>query len=368
MHVIDSLGVGGAEQALALLARNLDRDRYGCRVFALRGLGPLAGDLRERDLLVNYAVPAGLPAQLAGLWRFLRSERPTIVHTHLNYSDLLVGPLARAAGVPVVLSYKASILRTHSGRQRMYDRMTRVACTFNDMVVVLSEALRQYIVSRRIVPDRKVRVIHYGVELEPTQTMLRREDLGLRSGPIVLVAARLEPRKDHATFFSAAQLLHSARPDTQFLLAGDGDPTYRAELERLAAPLGSAARFLGSRGDVPALMDLADLVVLSSRTEGLGLVLLEAMGARRPVVATRVGGVPEIVVDGVTGLLVEAGAPDLLADAMLKVLGDPSLSARMGQAGRERVENEFTVARMAAKMSAVYEELLSRHAPSVLAA
>jgi glycosyltransferase involved in cell wall biosynthesis len=182
---------------------------------------------------------------------------------------------------------------------------------------------------------------------------------------VVLLPARLEPRKDHATFFKAAQLVLARRPDAQFLLAGDGEPAFRAQLEELAAPLGSAVRFLGSRNDVPALMTLADLVVLSSTTEGLGLVLLEAMRARRPVVATRVGGVPEIVIDRVTGLLVEPRAPDLLAGAMIEVLGDPALAARMGKAGRQRVEAEFTVAAMAAKMSAIYDELLSRERAAV---
>ena len=183
--------------------------------------------------------------------------------------------------------------------------------------------------------------------------------MNLGTGPVVLLPARLEPRKDHATFFKAAQFVRAHRPDVQFLLAGDGEPSFRAELEKLAAPLGSAVRFLGSRNDVPALMTLADLVVLSSTTEGLGLVLLEAMRARRPVVATRVGGVPEIVVDRVTGLLVEPRAPDLFATAMMEVLGDTALSTCMGEAGRQRVEKEFTVAAMAGKMSSIYEELLS---------
>lgn len=359
LHVIDSLGVGGAEHAVTLLVRNTDPGRFRCRVYALRGFGPLADDLCARSLLANDHVPSGLRAQLTGLWTFLRTERPAIVHTHLNYSDLFGGPLARAAGVPFVLSYKASILRTHGSRQGLYNAMTRLASTSDDVVVVLSDALRAYLVSHRIVPERKVRVVHYGVDLEPPQLALRRADMNVGTGPVVLLPARLEPRKDHATFFKAAQHVLVHRPDAQFLLAGDGEPSFRAELEKLAAPLGAAVRFLGSRNDVPTLMTLADLVVLSSTTEGLGLVLLEAMRARRPVVATRVGGVPEIVVDRVTGLLVEPGAPALLAGAMLEVLGDPALATRMGDAGRERVEREFTVGRMAAKMSAVYEELLS---------
>lgn len=367
VHVIDSLGVGGAEQALTLLARNLDAERFRCRVFALRGLGPLADDLRARNLLANNTVPSDLTAQLRGFWRFIRTEQPDIVHTHLNYSDLFGGPLARAAGVPFVLSYKASILRTHGSRQGLYNAMTRVASTADDVVVVLSDALRTYLVSHRIVPARKISVVHYGVELEPVQPTISRVDMRLGEGPVVLLPARLEPRKDHATFFKAAQLVLRQHPDAQFLLAGDGEPTYRASLEKLAAPLGQSLHFLGSRNDVPALMALADLVVLSSTTEGLGLVLLEAMRARRPVVATRVGGVPEIVVDQVTGLLVQPGAPDQLAAGMLELLGNSRLSARMGEAGRKRVEAEFTVDRMAEKMAAVYESLLMPRAAAASA-
>src|SRR5688572_4000637 len=254
VHVIDSLGVGGAEQALGLLARNLDASRFRCRVYALRGFGPLADDLRAQNLLANHHVPSSLRAQLTGLWTFLRTERPDIVHTHLNYSDLFGGPLARAAGVPFVLSYKASILRTHGSRQRLYNVITRFASKSDDVVVVLSDALRTYLVSRRIVPERKVRVVHYGVDLQPPQLPLGRADLNVGTGPLVLLPARLEPRKDHATFFKAARIVLAHLPDAQFLLAGDGEPSFRAELEQLAAPLGSSVHFLGNRNDVPALM------------------------------------------------------------------------------------------------------------------
>ena len=365
VHVIDSLGVGGAEQALHLLVRHLDPDRFHCRVFPLGGLGPLASDLDRQGLLATTVVARSLPGQLRALHRYLARERPSIVHTHLNRSDLLAGPIARAGGVPVVLSYKASILRIHGRRQRLHDWLTRVAARSNDVVVVLSGALRRYLLSRRIVPDEKIRVVRYGVELDGDGgPPARRDDLGLGDGPVVLLAARLEPRKDHRTFLEAARLVLTQKPDVQFLLAGDGAPWYRAQLERQAAPLGRAIRFLGNCQEVPALMRLSTVVVLSSQTEGLGLVLLEAMVERRPVVATRVGGVPEVVVDGETGLLVEPGSPTALARAMLDVLDQPERARQMGEAGRRCAEAQFSVERMARDMAALYEELLARRAPA----
>ena len=361
VHVIDSLGVGGAEQALSLLSRHLDPDRFHCRVFPLSGLGPLAIDLDQCGLLATTTVARSLPGQLRALHRYLLQERPSIVHTHLNRSDFLAGPIARVVGVPVVLSYKASILRTDGRRQRVHDWLTRVASRSNDTVVVLSNALRHYLLLRRLVPDEKIRVVHYGLELDDCEkSSVSRVDLGLGDGPVVLLAARLEPRKDHRTFLEAARLVLTKVPGVQFLLAGDGAPEYRDQLERQAAPLGHAIRFLGTCQDVPALMRLSTVVVLSSQTEGLGLVLLEAMAERRPVVATRVGGVPEVVVDGVTGLLVDPGSPSALAEGILEVLARPERAQQMGEAGRLRVETQFSVTRMAGEITALYEELLAR--------
>ena len=361
VHVIDSLGVGGAEQALSLLVRHLDPDRFLCRVFPLSGLGPLAIDLDQRGLLATATVPRTLPGQLRALYQFLVREQPAIVHTHLNRSDLLAGPIARAVGVPVVLSYKASILRTDGRRQWVHDWLTRIASRSNDTVVVLSSALRHYLLSRQLVPDTKIRVVHYGLELDGREnSSVPQVDLALGDGPVVLLAARLEPRKDHRTFLEAARVVLAKMPGVQFLLAGDGAPEYRAQLKRQAIPLGRAVRFLGTSRDVRALMRLSTVVVLSSRTEGLGLVLLEAMAERRPVVATRVGGVPEVVVDGVTGLLVDPGSPSALAKAILDVIEQPERARQMGEAGRQRVEAQFDVARMSGEIADLYEELLTR--------
>ncbi len=367
LHVVDSLEIGGAERALLLLVTHLDPARFRCRVFPLRPSGPFLVDLEKQGLLLSLAPHAGLAGRLRGLWDHLAQERPTIVHTHLNRSDLLVGPLARAARVPVVLSYKASILRQHRLRQPVYDWLTTISSWSNDAVVVLSEALRTYLLAHRIVPNEKIRVVRYGIELESdTASQTPRESLDLSTGPVVLLAARLEPRKDHVTFLEAARLVLAEKPSTQFLLAGDGEPSYRARLEQLAEPLGRAVRFLGNRSDIPGLIGLSDLVVLASRTEGLGLVLLEAMVHRRPVVATGVGGVPEIVVNGETGLLVEPGSPDALARAILDLLDTPDRSRRMGEAGRRRAEEQFSVQRMVRDMAGVYEEMLARRTPASL--
>ena len=360
LHVIDSLQPGGAEQALSLLVRHLDPSRYRARVFALRALGPLASTLAPLGLMANAAVRPGLHRQLADLRRHIRTSRPAIVHTHLNAADFLAGPVARAMGVPFVLSYKASILRKHGSRQRLHNTLTRLAARADHAVVVLSEALKTYLVEQDIVPAAKIRVVHYGVQRdEANAPLVPRELFGEGDGPVVLLPARLEPRKDHQTFLRAAALVRRERPDIRFVFAGDGAPEYRAEVADLAASLQVPVVFLGNRSDVPAVMRACDLVVLSSRTEGLGLVLLEAMAERRAVVATAVGGVPEIVVDGETGLLVPAGDPPALAAAMLRVLGSSVLRQQMGDAGRLRVDAEFTVERMARKIEAVYDELLA---------
>jgi len=366
LHIIDSLNIGGAEQAMYLLVRHMNPERFHCRVFALREMGPLAEELRSTAMLANESSGSNLAVQLKDLRRYLQLERPAIVHTHLNYSDFFAGFLARVMGVPIVLSYKASILRTHARRQNVFDLFTRIGCRYNDAVVVLSHALRSYLIEHRLVPPHKIKTVYYGVDLsEPEGAMVTRGDLGLAEGPIVLLVARLEPRKDHRTFLQAAKLLQNRIPHVQFLLVGDGDPIHRRRLEDLAMPLRGAVKFLGWRLDVKRLMQISDLVVLSSRTEGLGLVLLEAMAQRKPVVATRVGGVPEIVVEGETGFLVSSGNPQALASAMGQVLEDPTLLLKLGEAGRCRVEKKFTIQRMAQEIECLYDQLLFSRAETM---
>jgi glycosyltransferase involved in cell wall biosynthesis len=234
-----------------------------------------------------------------------------------------------------------------------------------DRVIAVSESHKTYLVSSKHIPPRKIAVVYNGIDLHsfdrPVDTREVRRGLRIPdSARVVGVVANLWPWKTHDVFLQSAEaLLRTSLVDTYFVIAGDGPE--RDNLEKMAQDLGIAdhVRFLGTVDDVPALLRSIDLSVLSSAHEVFPLALLESMAARCPVVATDVGSVSEIVEDGVTGLLVPPGTPDQLAEAMLRVLMDPELAAKLGDEGRTRVERKFTVERMVSRNESILRELVN---------
>jgi glycosyltransferase involved in cell wall biosynthesis len=225
--------------------------------------------------------------------------------------------------------------------------LVRLASQFTDRFVCVSaDGARQAV--RHGVSPRIVRVLHNGIDLT------RFEPPAFREGGPVVTVARLSPEKDVATLLKAAALATAGDPALRLEIAGDGP--CGAELRRQAGKLGLSGRvcFHGETRDVPALLARAGLFVLPSRTEGVSLTLLEAMASGLAVVATRVGGNPEVVADGETGLLVPPGDPAALAAAILRLSHDDAERRRMGTAGRCRVERRFDVRRMTAAYERMY--------------
>jgi glycosyltransferase involved in cell wall biosynthesis len=200
------------------------------------------------------------------------------------------------------------------------------------------------------------------VPLPPDQKL--REAIGLKTGDKVLsVVARLTPWKGHQTLLDAFRRVLDDEPDARLLVIGDAGfwtDDYTADLHRQAEDLGcaEAVYWLGFREDIPQLLALTDVMVLPSKDEPFGIVLVEAMAAGKPVIATRTGGPLDIVTEGVTGLLVEAGDAGQLADAILQLLGDPERAAAMGRAGRKRAEEHFDISRVLTQLYDVYDKML----------
>lgn len=347
VHLTLGLDVGGLEKLLVEFARCADRGRFDLHFISLTDRGALAADVERYGWPVEALhAPAGLrPGLVVRLARLFRRLCPAVVHTHDDRPLIYGAPAARLAGVPRVVHtrhHQGSLL---SARQRL---LVRAAVQCNDHFVCISDDSARW-ARRQGVSARQLRVIPNGIDLT------RFAFTGpAPSGPAVLVA-RLSPEKDVGTLLAAAALVVRQRPDFRLQIAGDGPS--RGELERRAAELQltDRVRFLGTVRDVPGLLGEARLFALSSTTEGISLTLLEAMARGLPVVATRVGGNPEVVADGETGLLVPAGDPDRLARALLDLWTAPDLCARMGMAGRRRVEDRFDVRRMVARYETLYQ-------------
>jgi glycosyltransferase involved in cell wall biosynthesis len=345
-HVTLGLDVGGQEKLLVEFARHADRRFFDLHFISLSTRGVLAIDLEECGWPVTaLEAPAGLrpriTCKLAKLFRRLRID---VVHTHDDRPNIYGAPAAKLAGVRRVIHTRHSQGTSLSNRQSL---LVRLASLGNDRFVCISHDSARLAVCHGIA-RRRVAVLHNGIDL--ARFAYHGPDL---TGPAVLVA-RLAPEKDIATLLHAVSLIVSQRPDFRLEIAGDG--ICRPEVEALSRQLRLTdhVHFLGAVRDVPALLSRARLFVLSSITEGISLTLLEAMACGLPVVATRVGGNPEVVADGETGLLVPPRDPGALANAVLGLWGQADTCARMGLAGRQRVEQHFDVRRMVADYEALY--------------
>lgn len=356
---------GGAERLTLAACRHLNRERFHPGVLCLRGGGAL----------VSAAVRQGLPVHelhrlrqrrdwraVPATARWLRAVGAQIVHVAL-YSR--ASPYARAAArlarVPLVVAHEWCRPRPPAPARRLADRVLRPGTVF----VAASQALRGELLAAGL-PEERVALVYSGIETEafaPGDRAAARAAAGLPPGrPIVLVPARLHPMKGHVDLLAALPSVRRRVPGVLVLCAGDGP--LRVALPALAAAAGLDEHmvFAGQRHDMDRLLAACDVVALPSRVEGLPSAMLEALCAARPVVATAVGGVPEVMVGGVGGWTVPPRAPAALAEALVTALSAPAVAAARARSGRAVVLERFRADQAARRLEAVYEHWLTRPA------
>jgi glycosyltransferase involved in cell wall biosynthesis len=371
LHVAESAGWAGGEAYLVRLAGAIDRRRFRLAVVVPEP-GPLVARLHALGV-PTHAIPLARrlvsPGTLGRLVALLRRLRPAVVQSHGARTNVYTRVAARLAGVPVVLATVHNSLFDYEvspWRRRLYVRAERVTSPLSDRVLAVSGAVARDLVERyRLAPGRVV-TVRNGIEADrfrperPAAEM--RQALGLTPEDRVIgVAARMTEQKGHVHLLAALPAVVARHPRLVCLLIGDGP--LRAALERRAAALGlgTTCRFTGAREDVADLLAALEVVVLPSLSEGLPFVLLEAMALGRPVVATTVGGTPEAVLAGQTGLLVPPADPAALASAVLRLLDRPEEARAMGARAAARVRAEFSLAAMVGALEAVYASCLAAH-------
>lgn len=360
LHIVYSLQLGGAERVVTNYALYHNRQVYEPVVVALTQGGPLEDDLNAAGV-TTYILGKRLgfdPRVILKLARIMRDEGIEIVHVHT--------PLANNWGVPAaLLSGVRTVIRTEHGlfrRERQYYFFVNaVLGLFNRQILACSNRAKDSHVAMDPLSRRKYRTIYNGIDVaqyrNPGDTSKLRKELDLREGtPVVGIIGSLIPLKGHRTFLGMAELISRGRPDIRFLIVGEGP--LRDELESLAREHGLANNviFTGVRRDIPELLSLMNVFVLSSYSEAHPLTILEAMAAGKPVVATDVGGNAESVVHGETGFIVSPDDSEKLFREVKRLIEDPALAARMGEKGYERVRREFTVEKMVSETEAVYEQ------------
>ena len=355
VHLVLGLSIGGLEQVVYDLVSKVDRDRFDVRVLCLGEIGVWGPRFKALGVPVEGlgVMQRGTLGRVAAVARRLRALRPDVLHTH-NPAPHLVGALAaRLSGVPVVINTKHGRNYPHN---RKWVLANRLASWLSNKVVAVSGDAGDVALKIEKVPAHKVEVIRNGIDLErfPIARRPRRESCRRA----VHVARISYSSKDQRTLLQAVRIVADRQPDFVLDIVGDGPD--RSDLEGFCDELHlrSHVNFIGFRDDVQHYLSRAEFFVLSSVTEGISLTLLEAAASGLPIVATQVGGNPEVTVHGESGFLVPPRSPESLAAAMLEMLSDRNRARRMGIAGRRRVAEQFDLCRAVARYEELYLSLL----------
>jgi glycosyltransferase involved in cell wall biosynthesis len=312
--------------------------------------------------------PLGDLVVLWRLWRTMRRFRPAIVHTHTAKAGAVGRLAAWLAGVPVIAhTYHGHVLRGYFGplKTAAYRFIERALDAVTDAPITVSEALRTELAAMKVSRPDKMRVVPLGLDLARFTRPHPRGGLRAADGisdaaPLIGVVGRLVPIKDVSTFLAAAARVALQRPDARFAVVGDGELRPRLETEAGERGLSGVVRFHGWRTDLEAVYADLDVVVNSSLNEGTPVALIEALAASRPVVATAVGGTPDLLAGGTHGTMVPAGDANALASAILDVLAHPEESRRRADEGRAYVLAHHSAERLIDDIDALYRELLGR--------
>jgi len=344
--------IGGAEVHVITLTEKLRERGHQVTIICPRGR-PLAAELAARGLPVRTPRTFGKldPVMLVRLAAWLRREHIQVIHTHLSTASLLGSLAARMTGVP-------SLATVHGLN-------TRTCYNYAHGIIAVSNAVKQHLVAQGL-PAERISVIHNGVDLRAfarpdSSGEVRRAWRLPEAAPVLVTIGRLAPTKGHADLLHALAILvrDPGWRELRLLVVGAGP--LLSELRRLAERLELAQRtvFAGFQRDVLPSLQAAEVFVLPSVQEGLSLSALEAMALGKPVVACRVGGTPEVVVDGETGILVAPGQPAELARALDQLLSNPDQARAMGAAGQRRVQEAFDLEKMVTRIEGVYQRLVA---------
>lgn len=361
-----SAGYGGGERYLELLLERVDRTRFRPLLICPEP-GPFVGRMGSRGIptRVVHLSPLVNPLALVRLVRLLKREGVTILQTHGARANVYGRLAGWMAGVPCVVSTVHNSIRDYEvGRfkQWLYRAVLRLTLPLVHRIICVSDATRRDVLADAPEAAERVTTVRNGVDLASFDRLSHREtiqkDWCFGNGPVLLTVARLTEQKGHRYLIEALPGLLREWSTLSCVFVGEGE--CRESLRALARDAGvdHACRFVGSRDDVIDWYEAADVVVLPSLSEGFPFVILEALAMSRPVVATQVNGVPEIIEDGCTGLLVPPRDAQALEIAIRRMLRDQASAIQMGRAGRSRVASQFTVERMLAETVRVFEQSL----------
>ncbi len=359
LQLVETLDLGGMERVIATLAYSLDKAKYDVEVWCVARGGRIANELEHKGLkvkilnILNYHNPF----DALKIIFLLRGAKPDIVHIHGYFASTIGRIAAKLAGVPVIIVHVHSTYWWYKKRHIVVEKLLSIV---THKIICCSKAVEEFVQEYEGIKSSRTVVIYNGIDENRfnqfKDTFVIKQVLKINPSDMVVgIVASLTPQKGHIYFLEAASKVLETFAQITFLIVGDG--ILRKELEQKVNDLNIVSHviFTGKRDDVPDLLSIMDMVVLSSKIrEGMPISIIEAMACSKPVVATNIGGVPEVVKDGETGLLVPAKSSFALASAITRLLKDKEYAVALGEAGKKRVE-QFSSKIMAEKIEEIYD-------------
>lgn len=375
LFIIASSDMGGAENFVYTLLKSLDSEKFEKYIVCPAGgyYNEKYNSFAKKALFIDRSRSFMNPTVIAKVSNFIKDNEINIIHTMLYTSDfcgIVAGKLSgrKVRTVNTINGYNFLILKTHGLRlkRRIASLVYRFIYRFSDLLIAVAEAVRKDLIERRgiKVPPGKISTILAAGTSESYDNFSEEDIASLRSGmkPTKMIAAAigtLNDVKDYDNLLEGFSIAAGQNADIGLLIAGDGPERRRLEKRAIELGIRGKVHFLGALEERKknALLSLSDVIILSSRSEGCPTVLFEAMYFGKPVIATRVGGVPEVVDDGKAGMLVPAGSPPALAEALIELSGDIDKRSRLGRRAREIFELKFTNRHVIAAYENIYYQL-----------
>ena len=368
LHVIDSLALGGAQVVLWNLLAHADRTRFAPEVACMHGRGVFweriaATGVPVRSLSFDHRFPSYVPL-LA--WLVL-TRRYDVVHCHLLAANVIAKPLAALLGVPVRINHDHCNDKLADPRKWVpaADRWTN---RFSTHVCAVSESTRQFLVAHEGLPAARVTTVHNGIDLaifqpRPEERAAARKRWALPDDAFIVAGiGRLTYQKNFALFLEVAAEVVKAHPQACFVIAGTGEDEAALRAQAAALGLGERVRFLGYVGEMTALYPALDMLLLTSRYEGLPITILEAMAVGIPIVASRLDGVQEVLADGEDCALATPGGRDEFAARVSELIAQPALTRRYADAALAKVRAHYSAEAMTRAVEAIYLQCLEARA------
>ncbi len=372
LFITVGMDVGGTEKMLVGILKNIDKNKYEVYLCCLESEGQLQKEIEKENIEAIYLNIVKKPLLFSALFHFLaifriyavlKSKGIEIIHSFLPRANIISRIAGYLAGVPIIISSN----RTSQIRKRYYLLLDWLTSPLVDKITAVSNAVGRYTKENMKTKRDKIEIIENGVDFNNLQIeYYRKEDWGIDSNTgIIGIVGRLVPVKGHQCFLRAAKIIKKESPNVKFFIVGDGPE--RERLKQMAKDLGlkDSVVFTGIVQNIFKFLKIFDILVSCSFWEGMPNAILEAMAMGKPVVATHVGGTPEIVIDGVNGFLVPPKDARLMASKVLRLLGDRELCNSMGEDGRMIVKERFDIKHTIRRMDDMYSNLLVKKGVSV---